>query len=52
VHGQVTYAHIEEAHNQVEGLRERLMIAVARREAVVLLSASPQPPPAKKFKYF
>jgi hypothetical protein len=46
VHGQVTYAHIEEAHNQVEGLRERLMLAVARREAGVLPSASPQPPPA------
>ena len=48
----MTYAHIEEAHNQGEGLRERLMLAVARREANVLLSASPQPPPAKKFKYF
>jgi hypothetical protein len=42
VHGQVTYAQIEEAHNQAEGLRERLMLAVARREAGVLPSASPE----------
>ena len=51
VHGQVTYAQIEEAHSQVEGFRDRLQRAVVRREAGVLPSAavaSPQPPPASE----
>jgi hypothetical protein len=32
---QVTYAQIEQTHNQVEGLFDRLQRAVVRREAGV-----------------
>jgi hypothetical protein len=42
---QVTYAQIEQTHNQVEGLFDRLQRAVVRREAGVLPSTSPLPPP-------
>ena len=45
IHGQVTCSRIEEAHSQVEGLRDLPQRAVVRREAGVLPSTSPLPPP-------
>ena len=41
----MTDAQIVEAHSQVEGFRDRLQRAVVRREAGVLPSTSPLPPP-------